>query len=151
VPLITGSAAVITMADPHLGACGKLAVDMNLRRWLALMVTPLVCIVAGCGSTSATPGYGNVKGVVYPEQGHYQGFGANLWFIAAGGKRIPVSVPADSSFSIRIPSGTYTVAARGKMVMVPYGIASCTTKEPVDARQGATVSIAVGCVGHSPG
>jgi len=124
---------------------------MKLSRWLAVMVMPLVGVVAGCGSTSAATGYGTVKGDVYPEQGHYQGFGADLWFIAADGKRIPVSVPAESGFSVRLPSGSYTVASRGRMVMVPYGIASCTTKKPVEVRQGATVNVVVGCVGHSPG
>jgi hypothetical protein len=130
---------------------------MGLKRWPPLLTLAVVLVLAACGSTNAAPsasskvtttGFGRVTGVVYPEHGTYNGFGAHLWFIRSDGQRFPVSVPADSNFSVRLPSGSYTVKARGKMVIVPQGIASCSTEHPVDVRRGITVNVSVGCMGH---
>jgi hypothetical protein len=79
-----------TIPDRLLRACGKLTGEMRLKRSLALLALPVIFVLAACGNSSAAPsalskiattGFGRVTGVVYPEQGAYQGFGANLWFI----------------------------------------------------------------------
>jgi hypothetical protein len=134
-----------------------IAVATLITLGIGVSVTAILRKTVGGGSGQTTPnilsagqkiGIGTVNGIVNPTPPTYQGFGASLWFVSTDAKKVAVSVPADSVFAVRLPAGSYTVRTRGRMTMVPYGIASCSTKKPVHIRSGSTIHIAVDCVGH---
>jgi hypothetical protein len=140
------------------------------RRWIAALGAASIAVIglaigaavvlhgtSGTGNSNSTPGTsvggldagsGTVVGVVYPEEGVNMGFGAQLWFTNASGKRIAVSVPADSGFRVRLPVGSYTVSARGHWVIVPQGVAQCSTSAPVQVGRDTTTQVRVGCIGR---
>jgi hypothetical protein len=101
-------------------------------------------------SAGPTTGFGTVSGTANAVPGIDMGFGPKLWFVSQEGKKTAVNVPADGGFQVRLPSGSYTVSARGHWTLPPNGIAKCSTKAPFDVPSGSTVHIAVSCVGQPP-
>jgi hypothetical protein len=137
----------------HLFGCVNEDVRVALR--LALCCLVVATVLTGCGAASTTARLGTVvghlEGLGGPETIQPDGsitppspypVGGSVTLVAASGFQASVSVGRTGTFSVRVPSGAYTVtgASAGNRLGD-----DCSAPAPVTVAPGSTTTITVGC------